>query len=104
MPEQTDIEEVGVDTACLLTGTAAVVYSIASMSVSSQGWRKGESTLEWRFVRGVKIPTLQPKALDPFNARSAFSEHDPGTKFSEGHNTLVQSAPHRSGTVRGILV
>lgn len=53
---------------------------------------------------GVEIPPLLPMALGPFNARFAFSEYDPGAKFSEGHNMLVQSAPDMGGTVRGLLV
>lgn len=53
---------------------------------------------------GVGIPPLLPKALGLFNARFAFSEYDPGTKFSAGQNMLVQCAPDMGGTVRGILV
>lgn len=56
------------------------------------------------FCEGVELPTLQPKALGPFKSSFAFSEYDPGTKFSEEHNTLVQSHSHRSETLRGILI
>lgn len=46
------------------------------------------------FCEGVKLPALQPKALGTFNARSAFSKYDPGTKFSEGHNPLGTKEKH----------
>lgn len=45
MPQQTDIEEVGVDTVCLVTGTTAVVHSLVSMNVSSQDGEK--ESLQW---------------------------------------------------------
>lgn len=52
--------------------------------------------MEWSF-EGVELPTLKPKALGPFSARSAFLEYDPGTKFSEEHNMLGTRARQSEG-------
>lgn len=45
------VEEVGVNTACLVTGTAAVVHSLVSMNLSSQDEEK-ESLLWNGGLRG----------------------------------------------------